>query len=74
MPGTLNKVKWYSILGGNAMNLFTYNGLTRCKFKTWEDQKECTLEGVEKTKYHDRCLWLWTDDETCTNPDAIKKE
>jgi len=57
------------------MNLFRYNeGLTRCKFRVWEDQKKCMLDRIEKSKYHNRCTWLWYDDETCTNPDAIESE
>ena len=58
------------------MNLFTKNsGMTKCRFKTWEEQEKCTLKKVEKSKYFNRCTWVWLyDKKTCTNPDAIKEE
>ena len=58
------------------MNLFTKNsGMTKCHFKEWKEQEKCTLKDVEKSKYYDRCMWLWWyDEETCTNPDAVKED
>ena len=53
-------------------DLSEYDGLTRCTAKTWNDQKECILKGVEKAEHRDKCTWLWVDDHTCRNPDAGK--
>ena len=54
-------------------DLSKYTGLiTICTAEEWEDQKECILEGVEKSAYRDCCMWLMLDGEVCTNPDAVK--
>jgi len=56
-------------------DLSKYDGLiTTCLAETWEDQKECILKRVEKSRYGDRCMWFWEDVGACTNPDAGKRD
>lgn len=56
-------------------DLSKYDGLiTICLAKTWDDQKECILKRVEKSRYREACMWFWVDDRTRTNPDAKKEK
>ena len=53
---------------------FAYNGLTRCYYESW---KKCKADnpdnGVQKATRFDRCMWLSSDDNHCTNPKLQKK-
>jgi len=50
------------------------NGLTCCKAKKWDDQKECTVKDAEKSRFRDCCIWISADDEQrCSNPNAGRK-
>ena len=46
------------------MNLSKYNGLTRCQFTKWEDQKACKY--ALKSEKRDCCCWMRYDG-TCSN-------
>jgi len=51
----------------------TYNGLTRCFAKKWEDQKVCEIKGAEKSRFRNSCIFKSINgNRTCSNPEAAK--
>ena len=56
------------------MSKLTYDGLTRCHHESWE---KCKIDNpdneIQKSTYFDRCMWLSSDDNHCTNSKLQKK-
>jgi len=53
-------------------DLSKYDGMTFCTAEKWAEQKECSIEGAEKSPKRDACIYFSadTDDKRCGNPNA----